>query len=152
MLDLFTADFLQLQNDDLYEAIAEFARVSTNESIATTSSCKGITHCSVASATQLVWDEFRDKYPQDFGRAEGFDLCCDYFVPRSYYPKSVSLRRNYIGWAASLTLLGVSLVSTINAARLFGVTCVFVHQVLSSATSSTVVSPGTLVRHIARRG
>ena len=32
MIDLYTADFLQLQNDDLYKAIAEFARVSPNES------------------------------------------------------------------------------------------------------------------------
>src|SRR5258707_11012897 len=32
MIDLFTADFERLQNDDLYNAIAEFARVSPNES------------------------------------------------------------------------------------------------------------------------
>lgn len=32
MIDLFTADFVQLQNDDLYNAIAEFADVSPNES------------------------------------------------------------------------------------------------------------------------
>jgi len=32
MIDLFTADFQQLDNDALYNAIAEFARVSPNES------------------------------------------------------------------------------------------------------------------------
>jgi Schlafen, AlbA_2 len=32
MIDLFTADFQQLENDALYNAIAEFARVSPNES------------------------------------------------------------------------------------------------------------------------
>jgi hypothetical protein len=32
MIDLFTADFDRLRNDDLYNAIAEFARVSPNES------------------------------------------------------------------------------------------------------------------------
>jgi predicted HTH transcriptional regulator len=32
MIDLFTADFDRLLNDDLYNAIAEFARVSPNES------------------------------------------------------------------------------------------------------------------------